>query len=67
MKKVANVLGFGAAKQKAPVIKMPEPEAPAPIPDQDVIERNAARAQARRRSTGRAATLLADDGEGNLG
>lgn len=67
MHKVAKVLGIGGAKQKAPVIKMPEPEAPAPIPDEDVVKRNAAREQARRRSTGRSSTLLADDGEGNLG
>ena len=59
MKKIAKV--FGASSKKAPEVKLPEPEKPAEIPDQDVLRKNAMVAEARRKKSGRASTIISDD------
>lgn len=62
-KKLGQILGGG--KPKKSKIVLPPVEKPTPMPDEEAIKRAKLRAEAMRRTGGRADTILTD--EDNLG
>lgn len=62
-KKLSNVFG-GSSAPKVQKIAAPEIQKPAPMPDEEAIDRAAAVSEAKRKKGGRSATLLTDESFG---
>jgi hypothetical protein len=53
-------IGGGGGLKKVKETKLPEPEKPAPMPDQEELRNKAKIEAAKRKTTGRSSTILSD-------